>query len=200
MRIDLHVHTSISPCSVLQPEELLAHARGKGLDGVCITDHDSKDILAQITEGFQPDGLLVLVGMEYTTRQGDFLVYGVEERLPRGLHARELIGLARRLGGAVVAAHPFRGWRPADPAFLREGLCPIVEVDNGRNTDQENEQARLLAERIRAHAVAGSDAHSLDELGTRPTEFTVPVRSMADLVDALVHGRCQPFVERCKAS
>lgn len=200
MRIDLHVHSNVSPCSVLTPAEILAHARDKGLDGVCITDHDSKAILAQISEGFQPDGLLLLVGMEYTTRQGDFLVFGVEQDLPRSLHAKDLMTLVSDLGGAVVAAHPCRGWRPADPSLLGNGLCSIVEVENGRNTPLENEQARLVAEGARAVTVAGSDAHSLDELGTFPTEFTVPVRSMRDLVDALNSGQCLPAVERRKAS
>ncbi len=176
----------------MTPSEILAHARATGLDGVCVTDHDTTEVLAQISEGFQSDGLLVLVGMEYATRQGDFLVFGDVESLPGGLSGEALLGRVRDLGGAVVSAHPFRKTRPADPAVFDGGLCRLVEVDNGRNSPEENDRALSLALRRRMIRVAGSDAHRLDELGRRPTEFTVPIRSRADLVHALNHGLCRP--------
>jgi len=192
MLIDLHVHSTCSPCSVLKPSEILAHARAKGLDGVCITDHDTMSILTQCREGFQPDGLLVIVGMEYTTEQGDYLVFGDVRSLPAGLSAESLFPRVRELGGAVVAAHPCRVWRPADPAVFERGLCGIAEVRNGRNTAAENQQALQLASGHDMIAVAGSDAHTLAELGRCPTRFTVPVNSAHDLVDALNRGQCRP--------
>ena len=191
MLIDLHVHSAISPCSSLSVGEILGNARAAGLDGVCITDHDTVAVLAQIREGFQPDGLLVLVGMEYTTPQGDFLVFGPVEDLRPGLDGRRLIRAVHGAGGAVVAAHPFRTWRPADVSVL-DARCAI-EVENGRNTEAENRSAAELAGRLDAVAVSGSDAHTMGELGRRPTRFTVPVRTRADLVGALRRGCCAPF-------
>ena len=176
----------------MEPSEILAHARAKGLDGVCFTDHDTTEVLAQISEGFQPDGLFVVVGMEYATPQGDFLVFGDVESLPGSLNGDDLLLRVRELGGAVVAAHPFRVGRPVDPAVFEAGLCSLVEVENGRNSPKENERALSLALGRRMIQVAGSDAHRLDELGRCPTEFTVPVRSRADLVHALNHGLCRP--------
>lgn len=172
--------------------EILAHARARGLDGVCFTDHDTMDVLAQIREGFQSDGLFVAVGMEYATPQGDFLVFGNVESLQCGLDGESLLCRVRDLGGAAVAAHPFRHARPVDPAVFDSGLCRLVEVDNGRNSAEENERGLSLALRRRMIQVAGSDAHRLDELGRRPTEFTVPVRCRADLVHALNNGLCHP--------
>jgi len=192
MIIDLHVHSTVSPCSSLSVRDILGNARSLGLDGVCITDHDSTSVLAQIREGFQPDGLLVLAGMEYTTPQGDFLVFGPVERLRSGLSGAQLLGEVNRLGGAVVAAHPFRGWRPSDVAVLEHGPC-LIEVENGRNTDAENNLAADLADRLGAHAVSGSDAHTLAELGRRPTLFDAPVRCRTDLVRALRRGLCLPL-------
>ena len=200
MRFDLHVHTTCSPCSVLKPAEILAHARARGLDGVCITDHDTTDILSHISEGFQPDGLFVVVGMEYTTRQGDFLVFGDVGSLSSGMHARQLLDRVGQMGGAVVAAHPFRGWRPVDPVLFTDGLCTIAEVSNGRNTVLENDQALSLADRFRLTRVAGSDAHSLDELGRCPTVFTAPIASTTDLVNALNHGHCMPLTDHRKVA
>jgi len=161
------------------------------LDGVCITDHDSTDVLSQITEGFQSDGLLVLVGMEYATPQGDFLVFGNVEALSVGLEAPELLAAVKQLGGAAIAAHPYRGWRPTDPAVFEESLCSLVEVENGRNSQIEDELAAALACRHELTAVSGSDAHSLAELGSYPTRFTVPITNREDLVRALNQGCCE---------
>lgn len=192
MLIDLHVHSAVSPCSCLAVGEILGNARSLGLDGVCITDHDTMSVLAQIREGFQSDGLLVLVGMEYATPQGDFLVFGPLERLEAGLDGARLLRRVARAGGAAVAAHPFRCWRPADVAVVSGGAC-LIEVANGRNTEDENRSAAELAGRLGVPTVAGSDAHALDELGRMPTRFSVPIRTRADLVRALRRGQCAPL-------
>ncbi len=149
-------------------------------------------ILTQCREGFQPDGLLVVVGMEYTTEQGDFLLFGDIGSLPLGLPAEVLLPEVRAMGGAVISAHPCRTWRPADPVLFDRGLCAVAEVENGRNTADENRQALQLATGYGMTFVAGSDAHSLDELGRCPTRFTVPVNSTRDLIDALNLGQCRP--------
>lgn len=192
MLIDLHVHTTVSSCSSLSAEDILTQARFRGLDGVCITDHDSTGVLSQISEGFQSDGLLVLVGMEYGTPQGDFLVFGQIDNLPEGLDAPRLLSEVSKLGGATIAAHPFRGWRPTDTRIFEHANRPLIEVDNGRNTQFENDKASVLAQKLGLTCVAGSDAHTLAELGTFPTRFTVPIASRDELVYALNHGLCRP--------
>lgn len=192
MLIDIHVHSDHSACSVMPLEDILANGLRLGLDGVCITDHDTSRVLAQIEEGFQPDGLLVLVGMEYTTPQGDFLIFGDVHDLPGGMDLAGLTAAVLPDGGAVVAAHPFRGWRPSDASVIERHPCSAIEVVNGRNTDTENRLAARLADRLGMPAVAGSDAHSLDELGRFPTRFTTPIRNMRDLTRALNQGECEP--------
>lgn len=191
MLIDLHVHSDVSSCSVMSVDDILTNARSLGLDGVCITDHNTTDVLSQIDEGFQSDGLLVMVGMEYATPQGDFLAYGDVSDLPRGMDYVQLRGVMHERGGVVVAAHPFRGWRPTDPLILKSFLPDAVEVVNGRNTDAEDAQALALADRLSLPRTGGSDAHALDELGRFPTRFTVPVASMDDLVEAIRLGQCE---------
>jgi len=194
MRLDLHIHTRASVCSVLSIEDILSRARTLGLDGVCLTDHDlvARESLAR--EGVQEDGLVVLVGMEYATAEGDFLVFGPVEKLPVGLSAREMLPRLRDLGGAAVAAHPFRSWRPADPEVfsLGQGLGLAVECYNGRNLPRENDKARILAGCFGLAATGGSDAHDVDELGVAVTRFLRPVRSRAELVSALLAGDCLP--------
>jgi predicted metal-dependent phosphoesterase TrpH len=192
MRFDLHVHTSISPCSNLRISDILCHAKAKGLDGVCITDHNTMEIRRHLKEGFQEDGLCVLFGMEYGTPDGDFLIYGPFEDFPAGLPASHLLKIVEQSGGAAVAAHPFRNGRSVREEIISGGLCRIVESINGRNGEMENESVGIWRRRFRLSECGGSDAHSFDELGKVVTRFDVSVRSREDLVQALINGLCRP--------
>lgn len=192
MRFDLHVHSTISPCSELRLEEILAHSRGRDLDGVCITDHQRMEAAQHVTEGIQSDGLCVIVGLEYTTPDGDFLVFGPFAGISRGFTAPELLTLVHERGGVAVAAHPFRPGMGVQEYVVRDGLCRVVETWNGRNSEAENDRARRWVESYSVTQTGGSDAHSLAELGQVVTRFDVPIRSKDDLVQALRNGYCSP--------
>ena len=127
MRFDIHVHTTLSGCSQLTVDQLLEAAEIQGLDGVCITDHDTMAIGRHIQEGVQANGLCLIVGMEYATRQGDFLIFGPFEEIAANLSASELLNHVDQAGGVAVAAHPFRPGRSVNQEILAAGLCPIVE-------------------------------------------------------------------------
>jgi len=192
MRFDLHVHTVISSCSRLEFTEILDHAGSLGLDGVCITDHNTMEVRRHLKEGMQKDGLSIIFGMEYQTPEGHFLLFGPFEDLPPGHSALSLLRLVRDCGGAAVAAHPFRRAASTREYVVRNGLCSTVEVFNGRNSESENLQTRHWCERYSLCECAGSDAHSLDELGRMVTHFAAPVHNREDLVFALNHGLCTP--------
>ena len=192
MRFDLHVHSSISACSNLKITDILDHAKARGLDGVCITDHDTMEINQHLKEGLQEDGLCVLFGMEYGTPDGDFLLFGPFEELPTGLPTPRLLEIVEQSGGAAVAAHPFRNGRSVREHLVSEGLCRIVESINGRNAQKENESVASWRRRFILSECGGSDAHCLNELGKVVTSFDAPVRSRADLIHALRNGLCKP--------
>jgi hypothetical protein len=192
MLIDLHVHTDLSPCSRLGVEETLFNARARGLDGVCITDHDTMDARFEIAEGVQDNGLLVIIGMEYATAEGDFLLFGPFEDLQTGLSAREVLALVHEAGGASIAAHPCRAARSVAEDIVADGLVHCLEVMNGRNTADENRCAHNWARRHGLPGVSGSDAHALNELGLTPTRFFAPLANRRELIAALRLGRCTP--------
>ncbi len=189
MLFDLHVHSNISPCSNLSLEEIVHRAQKKGLDGVCITDHDTMFAGQWLTEGVQKNGLVIIIGQEYTTNQGDFLLFGRYEDLPSGLSAEKVLRHVRATGGAAIGAHPFRSGRSIDPALIRSGLCPIIEQQNGRNTVWENTQTQTWLKSYPLFPVVGSDAHSLEELGSFPVRFPKPIQSSMELVLALNSGQ-----------
>lgn len=192
MLIDLHVHSDLSPCSRMPLEDILRQGRAAGLDGVCLTDHGGRLALGLVEEGLQDDGLLVLVGQEYSTRQGDFLLFGDLGHLPADLEATRLLPLVESLGGAAVAAHPFRPGRSLDPVLLEMGLIKLAEGLNGRNPRGYNRPIRQWAGSLGLSLVGGSDAHSLPELGSVATRFEQTVTCQAELVAALKAGQVQP--------
>ncbi|MFH7319373.1 PHP-associated domain-containing protein [Desulfurivibrio sp. D14AmB] len=191
MLFDLHVHTRLSACSSLGLDQILLHARARGLDGVCLTDHDTMAAGRTLREGIQPDGLCVLLGMEYATPQGDFLLFGPFENMPTGLAADLLLPMVERGGGVAVAAHPFRALRPAQETVIASGACRVVEGLNGRNSARENRRVDRWLKRYPLSVCGGSDAHTLDELGRVATRFEQPVRNRRELIQALRTGACQ---------
>lgn len=192
MLFDLHIHTTISPCSKLDIQDILAWSRSLGLDGVCLTDHDTMTARNLVREGLQPDGLCVIIGMEYATPSGDFLIFGPFEKLPPGLPAVELLDIVEKNSGAAVAAHPFRKGRATSEYVFQEGRCRLAERINGRNPELANLQAATLSRRYAVAETGGSDAHSLSELGRVVTRFHSPIRNRADLIAELRAGRCEP--------
>lgn len=194
MIFDMHVHSNISPCSSLDIMDIIAHAKCRGLDGVCITDHNTTEARRYIKEGLQDNGLVVLIGMEYDTPQGDMLLFGPIEDIIPGLPAVEVLHLVHSRGGFAIAAHPFREERPFSEDIIKKGLCTIIESINGRNTGAENRNASRWTGTYPVSVCGGSDAHSIEELGSVVTRIPVPVFSPGDLRNALMKGLCMPEI------
>ena len=180
----MHIHTSFSPCSVIGIPGLLEKARKTGLDGICITDHDTM-ASKTVFDNMNSEGLCVIVGMEYTTSRGDFLVFVPTEYVPDGMDTDELIRWIKKEGGVAIPAHPFRKSRPTDPGILSS--LDIVEVLNGRNRPSENESCKRWLDRYGngTRQTAGSDAHTLEEIGRMATIFKRDIYSVEDFINAL---------------
>ncbi len=193
MLIDMHIHTHFSPCSIIKIPQLLQRAKKVGIDGICITDHNSiasKSVLEKIADY---SGLFVIVGVEYTTSYGDFLVYGPVDYIPEKMDAKNLFKWVQEEGGVTIAAHPFRKDRPVDPDVLH--LSKIIESVNGRNNPAEN---ALCKNWIKKHGnevkeIGGSDAHTVEEIGQVVTVFKRNIYTMDDLIIELLGGNYSPL-------
>jgi hypothetical protein len=192
MLFDIHIHSNISPCSSLKLDDIINKAKKIGLDGICITDHDSMEAKTLICEGMQKNGLYVIIGMEYSTSDGDFLIFGINNNIPLNLTAEKLLIWVKKSKGAAIAAHPFRKVRPAKEYTIKSKLCNIVESINGRNTSIENSKINIWRKKYNFTECGGSDAHTLQEIGKVKTRFFTDIRSSEDLVYALNNGLCIP--------
>ena len=194
MIIDLHVHEeTFSACSCMSLEDAVKCAQYRGLDAICITNHDSLDIAG--SDCLRTVNFPVFVGVEVSTRQGDMLAFGLESLPPFRPTAQECIDFVAERNGFSCAAHPFRTWHNVLGNCL-DGLRGLdgMEVFNGANIADENSQAWQACKRLGLVALGGSDAHRSQDLGRCATWFPEPVTSMRELIQALKSGRCRPVM------
>jgi len=201
MRVDLHVHTTPrSPCSILDPHDLIRGAASAGLDGICLTEHQAlwtrEDAATLAREG----GIKIFRGNEFTTNQGDILVFGFYEEIKELLMIRDLRERVLDAGGFMIAAHPFRGFKTfgigqlqmtLEQACKRKvfGFVDAIEIGNGKLSPMENEMAAKVAEHLGLLGTAGSDAHRMEEVGKWVMDFEQDIDTEEDLVKELKAGR-----------
>jgi len=204
MLIDLHNHTwPRSHDSVLDPGDLIERARVAGLDGVCMTEHDTVWNEAEARALAEKHGFLVIPGVEISTDDGHILAFGVEKYV-FGMHrAHRLAEHVNERGGCLVAAHPYRrqmAWRD-DPQEWRKSLrraaenpayvhCIALEVLNGRGNDRENRFSQELRDLMGLPGTGGTDSHAVHDIGTVATSFASDrIETWRDLVRELKAGR-----------
>jgi predicted metal-dependent phosphoesterase TrpH len=189
MLIDLHCHTKVhSACSALTLEALVRAARARGVDGVCITEHDAlwpSDEVERVAAEMQ---FVVLRGMEVTTEVGHVLVFGMPCHDPAMALLSELHRMVRAEGALMFLAHPSRRYGSLPPDDLAS-VFDSVEVHNGTEGMLQNDNAALLARDLTLPGIGGSDCHAVREVGVCATEFNDDVRSEAEFLRALRSGR-----------
>lgn len=188
MLIDLHCHTKVmSPCSALTPDALVRAARARGLDGVCITEHDAIWPAADAARLAGEMEFAVFRGMEVTTEVGHVLTFGLERHDPAMAVLAELHRIVRAEGGLMYLAHPSRRYGTLPPADLA-AYFDSVESHNGTEGMLQNDHAARLAGAMRLPGIGGSDAHSAREAGICATRFAAHVRDQAAFLEALHAG------------
>ena len=200
MIIDLHVHESLySSCADMSLEEAVTAARFHGLDGICITDHDSMEIQNDAAEYLRSVNFPVFIGVEVTTADGDIIALGLHS-LPEfhshWLPTQDFINHVNAQGGFCFAAHPFRFPAPAEGRWLDsvQGLHGIEVYNGGNSRPKSNIMARDACRRLGFVPVAGSDAHEVDALGVYAMWFPDPIADTAELVAALKAGKGRPVM------
>ena len=189
LRLDLHVHTRASHDCLSGYSDVVATARARGLDRIAVTDHNEIEGALRARD-IDPD--LVIVGEEVKTAEGvDVTGLFISEKIPKGTPAVETARAIREQGGLVYVPHPFAGGKGLGEEVLAalEPHVDIVEIFNARiHKPALNERARRWAGQRHLPGGAGSDAHTLREIGRGVIE--VPEHEgQTGLLEALRRGR-----------
>ena len=190
MLFDLHVHQDKhSLDSKLSIIDAIQEAKTKGLDGICITDHDDLGLRPFAKYLSEYHNLLVIVGVEIYTLDGDLLCYGIDELPTERLSAKATIDFVHERGGVCIAAHPYRHNNRGVKNLIRTLELDAIEVYNGRTDEASNERAYSEALKLGLPMTASSDAHSVGEIGGYVTDFEEAIYSEEDLIRAIKLGK-----------
>jgi predicted metal-dependent phosphoesterase TrpH len=190
LKIDMHVHSSYSPDSLITPEELIFYAKKRGLDGVAVTDHDRLDGALKIAA---ETDFLIIPGIEVRSSEGHIVGLNIAKAVPSKMDATETVNRIHDAGGIAVACHPtglFKGGlgKRANTSF------DAVEVINSSAIpfNYAVKQNAKIASRLGKPRLAGSDAHYAPEIGCAYTLVNAE-HDVNEVVKAIRRGLCQPF-------
>jgi predicted metal-dependent phosphoesterase TrpH len=192
---DLHTHSRASFDSLASPAALVRTAARRGLTHLAITDHDRIDGALEARERaaeIAPE-LVVIVGEEVRTVDGDLICLFLDEAIPPGLPADEAIARARAQDALVGIPHPFdrfRGSLLRDARLERlAGEVDWIEAHNARVAmGKGNQLAAEFALEHRLPGIAVSDAHSSFEVGVAYTALDGDPSTAAGLLAALANA------------
>ena len=193
IKLDMHLHTCGSFDCLTDPHELVARAGACGIDRICVTDHNAIAVAQQLASDY-PER--VIVGEEVKTAERvDIIGLYIRELIPQGTPALETCERIRSQGGIVYVPHPFAGGKGGGGRLLVqiEHAIDVLEAFNARLHDPTlNERAATWARARRLPLGAGSDAHTLHEVGRAWVELppfdNEPGALLAALRDATIHG------------
>lgn len=159
-----------------------------GVTPVFLTDHDNLDGVRQL-EAAQL--VPAIPGQEVTTSEGELIGLFLTASIEPGLSPDEAVERIKSQGGLVYLQHPLDTRRRSLELSAIERLrdrFDIVEVFNGRSTDDANRRAQDLCLTLGAVPGAGSDAHTLDEIGVVYVELE-DFDGPDDFLEKLERGR-----------
>lgn len=185
----MHVHTHRSFDSLNEPNALLAAAAARGIDMLCVTDHNQ---IAAALELKQRYPQRIIVGEEVKTAEGvDVIGLFIHTLIPKGTPARATCDLIHEQGGLVYVPHPFARGKGGGGRILDviADQIDVLEGFNARLHDPAlNERAVAWAAERGLPLGAGSDAHTLAEVGRGFVELPAFADEPASFRNALQAG------------
>lgn len=196
MLVDMHLHESTySLDSHINLEQIVTIARQKGLDAVCITDHDSMGLREYAAEYAKKVNFPIFVGVEYYSLQGDITAWGIDTFPDHRIDAQIFIDQVNAAGGFCVSCHPFRN----NKRGLEENLRRVhglhgVEVLNGSADLEANRTALRFCRELGLKAIGASDAHTTGQIGKYVTWLPEKVTTLADFIAQLRQRDTRPAI------
>lgn len=192
MLVDMHLHEcTFSKDSFINLKQIVSVARARGLDAVCITDHDSMGLVDFAAEFSAKENFPIFVGVEYFSAHGDITAWGIDTFPDTRIDSQIFIDHVNAQGGFCVSCHPFRNNNRGLEDHLRNvrGLHG-VEVLNGSTDMDACRNALRYARELNLKTIGASDAHVEKQIAKYVTWLPEKVTTLPDFI-AQLHA-CQP--------
>ena len=196
MLVDMHLHECThSLDSFINLDQIISVAKARGLDAVCITDHDSMGLKDYAAEYSEKVGFPIFVGIEFFSLQGDITAWGIDSYPDHRISAQEFIDHVNKANGFCVSCHPFRNNNRGLEDNLRrvKGLHG-VEVLNGSTSMEANRTALRYCRELGLQAIGASDAHVVPNIAKYVTWLPEKVTTTADFIAQLHHCKTRPAI------
>ena len=190
LKADLHIHTKYSLDCNTPLEQTISRCEEVGINCIAISDHGTIEGALKILD-IAP--FPVIVAEEILTTHGEIMGMFLEECIPNGISAEETISRIKAQGGLVNIPHPFSTLRASalDSEILEELIeqIDLIEVFNARSIlRRSSARAQIFAQKHGIPGCAGSDAHTLSEIGNGYVEMP-EFNGKEDFLNALVQGK-----------
>ena len=190
LKADLHIHTEYSMDCSMPLEKIINRCLEIGIDCIAIADHGTAEGALKM-QNLAP--FKVIVAEEILTPNGEIMGMFLKESIPSGLSIEQAISQIRAQGGLVNIPHPFdtfRGLR-LDSQELEALADQIdtIEVFNARGPFiRASTKAQAFAQKYDIPGTAGSDAHTIGEIGNAYLEMP-EFNGRDDFLQALRTGK-----------
>ncbi len=198
LKLDIHIHTINSGDSKIIPKAVPEKIKSKGLDGIALTEHNK-------LFKYDLQGIIVLPGIEISTKRGHLLALGLDENIKKGKSMDWTIKEVKRHNGIAIIAHPYSISARADLNSLN--MKPdAIETLNARIMfcNISSKLAKRKANQLMLPTTGGSDSHILDTIGDAYTTVYAKSRSIEDILEAFrkgnieAGGRCSSIKNKAK--
>lgn len=192
LKADLHIHTRYSMDCQTPLEKIIERCQELGINCIAIADHGTAEGALEMQK-IAP--FKIIVAEEILTTEGEIMGMFLKETIPSGITPEEAVKRIREQDGLVNIPHPFETIRGSalKDAVIEEIASDIdlMEVFNSRSPFPANSnKARAFAEKYGIPGSAGSDAHTVNEIGNAYVEMP-EFNNKDEFLKALAQGRIQ---------
>jgi predicted metal-dependent phosphoesterase TrpH len=190
LKADFHIHTEYSMDCGTPLEKIINRCLELGINCIAIADHGTIEGALKMQE-MAP--FTIIIAEEVLTPYGEIMGMFLKETIANGLSVEQTIAEIRAQDGLICIPHAFDVFRPS---ALGEKIVEeiaeqidIMEVFNARSPLlRSSAKAKAFAEKYGIRQSAGSDAHTVNEIGNAYVEMP-EFKGKDDFLQALARGK-----------
>lgn len=196
----MHCHSYYSNDGINSPRSLLIEAKNKGLNGIALTDHNTTKGWKEAQEAADKIGMILIQGEEIKIKEnnktiGEILAYFTTKEInSERKTVQEVIKEIHNQNGLAIIAHPYHWKKPFKELEKYKNLVDGIEIFNSRSQSKKgNEMSARFAKKNNLPRIAGSDSHTIFEIGQAYIEIdTTNIEEMKNLIknnDVRIKGK-----------